>query len=410
MYSVTEILLIQLLCFFIVYNSPEFVRRFPNTNLTKILKEIMHFFIFICKNNPLISDYSDTYNLIEYENENKDEIIKQEEPIKEVKFEEKYLEKFKKFPNEYQFTELEIDDENKEYIQIKESSEKKRFKEIQEIKKKLQQIHEIQNNYTDTDNLTTTTVLNEYGINMILIFFDLEEYYEDYPDDINIEELYMDLLKKKDELEKELLVIESKPLTDDDYSKLAREKIINKKLDKYIDNYVLEYTPLGNIYMRYNNDKKSFEYFSNNTIPYRYLEPVGRKYVMTYWCKPIFIDIDEELKRAEVRYDEDKKNNPKKILDQLKNYNNYTKDQTMRPMKNKKKYVLPPQIQANLPNINTNKQSEKQLLKENANRYTWEGRLSNFCPLKKIDKKVLDKKLTMSYAEFKKIQQQQNKK
>ena len=41
-------------------------------------------------------------------------------------------------------------------------------------------------------------------------------------------------------------------------------------------------------------------------------------------------------------------------------------------------------------------------LKEKANRYTWEGRLTNFCPLKKIDKKVLDKNLNMTYTEFKK--------
>jgi hypothetical protein len=169
--------------------------------------------------------------------------------------------------------------------------------------------------------------------------------------------------------------------------------------------------------MRYNNYKKSFEYFSNNSIPYRYLEPVGRRYVMTYWCKPIFVDIEEELKRAEVRYDEEKqkkeeynkkieeemKKNPRKILAQLKNYNKESKDVTMRPMKNRsnKNTVLPPQIKANLPDVN--KPDEKQLLKENANRYTWEGRLSNFCPLKKIDRKKVDKKLAMTYAEFKKI-------
>jgi hypothetical protein len=66
-------------------------------------------------------------------------------------------------------------------------------------------------------------------------------------------------------------------------------------------------------------------------------------------------------------------------------------------------FALPPQIKANLPNVNQN--SDKHLLKENANRYTWEGRLSSFCPLKKIDRKQLDKKLTMTYAEFKKMQQ-----
>ena len=433
MYSISEVLLIQILCFFIVYNSPGFIKYstryfyFSNTNLTKILKELIDFYMFICEHNPLILDYSDN-NYSEKE-ENNDKNDKNEtinlEPIKDVKFEEKYLEKFKKFPNEYQFTELELDDEQKEYIKIKNTKEKERFESIESIKFQLEKISDIQNNGNITNTGEDFTKdLNNYGINKLVQFFDLEEDYEDDPDDIDFEELYMDLLRKKGKLEKELLEIESNSMTDDDYRKLAREKIINKKLDKYIDNYVLEHTPLGNIYMRYNNDKKSFEYFSNNTIPYRYLEPVGRKYVMTYWCKPLFVDIDEELKRAEVRYDEEKKkkeeddkkreeerkNNPKNILAQLKNYNKDTKEQTIRPMKNRKNNVLPPQIQANLPDINTNKQTEKQLLKENANRYTWEGRLTNFCPLKKIDRKVLDKKLTMSYAEFKKMQQQQQNK
>jgi DeoR/GlpR family transcriptional regulator of sugar metabolism len=62
-------------------------------------------------------------------------------------------------------------------------------------------------------------------------------------------------------------------------------------------------------------------------------------------------------------------------------------------------------------NVQGDSRLVEQLLKENANRYTWEGRLTNFCPLKKIDKKVLDKKLNMTYSEFKKLQQEsQNKK
>ena len=54
--------------------------------------------------------------------------------------------------------------------------------------------------------------------------------------------------------------------------------------------------------------------------------------------------------------------------------------------------------------IGVKENKEKLLVKENANRYTWEGRLTNFCPLKQIDKKILDKKLSMTYADFKKIQ------
>jgi len=63
---------------------------------------------------------------------------------------------------------------------------------------------------------------------------------------------------------------------------------------------------------------------------------------------------------------------------------------------------LPPQIKANLPNVNSN--NEKKFLKENANRYTWEGRLNSFSLLKKIDKKIVNKNLSLSFAEFKKIQ------
>ena len=66
---------------------------------------------------------------------------------------------------------------------------------------------------------------------------------------------------------------------------------------------------------------------------------------------------------------------------------------------------LPPQIQANLPNVNSSGPPEKMLLKENANRYTWEGRMSNLSLIKKVEKKHVDKNYEMSFADFKKMQQ-----
>ena len=99
------------------------------------------------------------------------------------------------------------------------------------------------------------------------------------------------------------------------------------------------------------------------------------------------------------------------MLVKLKDYNKNTKENSIRPMKNRtdNNAMLPAQVKNNLPDIN--KKSEKMFLKEKANRYTWEGRLTNFCPLKKIDKKVIDKNLNMTYTEFKKLQQElQNKK
>jgi hypothetical protein len=186
----------------------------------------------------------------------------------------------------------------------------------------------------------------------------------------------------------------------------------------------MEYTPLGNIYMRYNNYKQSFEYFSNNSIPYRYLEPVGRKYVTTFFCKPIFIDLEEELKKADEKWESEYKkhedykkqelDNPSKSkqknqLVKLKNYNNDSFKQPMsnQPSKNRNQtnFVLPPQIKANLPDVN--QKTNKQLLKDRANRYTWEGRLSSFNVLKKIDKKLTDKHLTMTFTDFKRMRQSQ---
>lgn len=441
-----EINIIPLLAFIVIYNSPRIV-KYLNIDLKKTMIKLVNFYIFICENNKLIldyyvTDYSDVPELVENicnmegngnGNGNTTENVNTNVTVKEIKYENKYLEKFKTFPNEYYFSEMELEDEKKEYENIKKSTEQLRFNTIREIKYKLDKIHDIQNNGNITNTGEDFTKdINEYGINKLLGFFNLREEYEDDPDDIDFEELYNDLLNEKVELDQKMLEIDNTKMSEDDFRKVARDEMIKRKLDKYIDNYILEYTPLGNIYMRYNNDKKSFEYFSNNTIPYRYLEPVGRKYVMTYWCKPLFVDIEEELKKAEEKYDEekkredDKKNNQKNMLvnvhAQFKNYNKDTKQQLStttttnstsnmnRPSKNRNNSnnVLPPQIQANLPDVNN--KLEKQLLKENSNRYTWEGRLANFCPLKKIDKKVLDKKLSMTYGEFKKMQEQQNKK
>jgi hypothetical protein len=429
MYNISEILIIPLLGFIIIINSKSVINylnptfSFFTVYFKKKINEFLTFSYktgkFLRENISLINDDLNTEKI-----EIKDSINISENKKLEKRFEDKYLEKFKNFPNNFSFSELELKQENEEYIKIKLEYEENRFNQINIIKEKLSKIKEIhEKGNIDHSNENYTQNINDLGINLLIKFFDIEEEYYNDSEDFDLEELYSDLLKNKEELLKKLEETEQIIMSDEEMRKNAREKIINKKLDKLIDNYVLEYTPLGNIYMRFNNDKKSFEYFSNNTIPYRYLEPVGRKYVITYWCKPLFVDLEQELKKAEEQYDqekkkmenekkniqEDSKNNPRKVLAQLKNYNKEGMDMKMTQIKNRlnKNSVLPPQIKVNLPDVN--KPSEKQLLKENANRYTWEGRLTNFCPLKKLDRKIFDKKLVMSYADFKKIQQQKTK-
>ena len=424
MYNISDIIDV-ILCLTVTY---KLIQTVPYIYVTVNTGYIFltDFLDVISENNPLLIDYDDILN-----EEKETIVLKSEIEIGKIeqKYEDKYLEKFKRFPNEFQFTELEMEEEKKEFENIKTTTETNRNQSINKIKEQLGKIYEIENgdNLTSELNENVTENINTLCKNGLIQFFNLED---EEPDDIDLEQLYIDLVEKKNELKKELKCIEETILEDEDEDMLikARETIVTRKLDKFIDNYILEHTPLGNIYMRYNNSKKSFEYFSNSTMPYRYLEPVGRKYVMTYWCKPLFIDIEEELKKSEQKNEEMKKKEDdnkrmveelktetgaKDVIAKLKNYNKDTKNQAnMKPqMKNRSgsNFVLPPQIKANLPNVN--QQNEKHLLKENANRYTCEGRLTGFSPLKKIDKKILDKNLSMSYADFKKIQkEEQNKK
>lgn len=434
MYNIADLIEV-ILCLILVYNINsviyEFVNILPDMNqITKGILSLDNFLLFISENNTLYLEFYD--NIIEEQINpsivNADIDVKNEIVQKvEQKYEDKYLEKFKRFPNEFQFNELELEEERKEFENIKITNEQNRFQSINQITEQLNKIDEIEKegNITYERNLHFTENINEIGIYGLLNFFNLKDEYDDDPDDIDFEQLYINLIGKKNELKKELKFVEENILGEEEMRLEAREIIVNRKLDKFIDNYILECTPLGNIYMRYNNSKKSFEYFSNSTMPYRYLEPVGRKYVMTYWCKPIFIDIEDELKKSEEKFEEEKKKKEeeeadlktgtgsKNMLAKLKSYNKDTKNQaTMKPqMKNRggSNFALPPQIKANLPNVNQN--NEKQYLKEHANRYTCEGRLTGFSPLKKIDKKISDKKLTMSYADFKRMKkEEQNKK
>ena len=345
--------------------------------------------------------------------------------VKEDKFEDKYLQKFKAFKNEYSFTTDELQLEKQKYDELKAVFMKNKAKEIEDISWKITKLQRILDCVTIDENGTMTDV-SEDGKRLLTKYYDIEEEYYENPENYMLSDLFSELSEILEETKQKLKEQDSQVITDEEFKEQAHQYMLNLKLDGYINNYVNEMTPLGNVYMRYNNSKKSFEYYSNNTIPYRYLEPVGRKFVLTYFCKPLFIDIEDELNKAQLKKDEekDKRDNDKKendkrendkrendkrendkraedkknIFAQLKTYNNSSHEMS----KMGKQNVLPPQIKANLPNVNTSDTS-KMLLKENANRYTWEGRLANMNLLKKVDRKVVDKKYAMSFADFKRL-------
>ena len=184
---------------------------------------------------------------------------------------------------------------------------------------------------------------------------------------------------------------------------------------------VVEHTPLGNVAMHYDIKREAFVYYSDSVMPYRYLEVVARKYVITFHCKRVFIDMEDEINKAKTKIEEQKnakkleqeekeqtekqqaenqalelKEEPKKknVFATFKNYNtNTTKDSSNKPTTGNSNATT-----------TDNKNAEDLILKENANHYTCDGRYSNFIVLKKVDKTLVDKRLKMSFADFKKMQ------
>ena len=161
----------------------------------------------------------------------------------------------------------------------------------------------------------------------------------------------------------------------------------------------METTPTGNVLMFWNNDRNSFVYYSDTTIPYRYLEVVARKYVIMNHCREIYYIMEEQLKpliKEEIKEEkkEDKKEE-KSVFAKLKSYNQASILNTKAIAPNKQN------ISTRLPTINIKKEESSEiLLKENANRYSYEGKMINFSFLKKPKKNQSEK---ISFSEFKKL-------
>jgi hypothetical protein len=167
-------------------------------------------------------------------------------------------------------------------------------------------------------------------------------------------------------------------------------------LDNLKNTFVMEMTPNGNVLMFWDNDRNSFTYYSDTSIPYRYLEVVARKYVIMNNCREIYYIMEEQLKplaKEEKEVKEVKEINVN-VFAKLKSYNQSSIINT--------KNVAPKKqnISTRLPTINIKKEDKGDiLLKENANRYSYEGKMVNFSFLKKPKLNHSEK---ISFSEFKK--------
>jgi hypothetical protein len=335
--------------------------------------------------------------------ENNSEIKNKEEIFVPLKpYEDKYLEEVKRLSYDIVFSESELRTETKQRDIIRCNMEDKLKKDKAQIENHLAYLDKILNKL-------------ENG-----------EYDEDDKNDAENQETNEEKKEKKQQeiikiqneqkiFKKAQDLFEVKKIDDEEINKLAREFILKERLDNLKNCIVMEKTPIGNAIMFYNNEKSSFEYYSDSTLPYRYLEVIARKYILTYKCKQIFIDMEEEIKEAEKKLEEKKKKEEEeKQKEQEEKENGKLSTTTEKPSKNVfakfKNYNKDNSIKVAavpLDRPTTAKQTkpqEEKVIKERTNRYSFEGKLANFNFLKKIDRKVVDKRYAVSFSEFKKMQ------
>jgi|694.fasta_scaffold136633_2 hypothetical protein len=373
-----------------------------------------YFLLLLEKINIYLKNYHESLNnvkTIPLNNLSETSIIT---PKPKVNYEDKYLEAIRKLDKEYKFTEEEEKVRLQKYLDTFKSTNECYREKINEIEQKLINIE--------------TKIIKYDGSDDDFCMYDKEE--EDSHLGETKEERIKLLLNDKNILTEErekykyfIETTEGQRQTMKDSEELSVKYIIDQRLDKLNNCYIIENTPLGNVLMIYDTKKISFRYYSDNTIPYRYLETVARKYVKQYNCRPIFIDMEEELKLSEERFETEKKEKEeteKKREESVKNnqpieekknvftkFKSYNKDTGS----GKTSYAAPPKnsISTNKKIISDpEKEKEKQFLKDKANRYTYEGKFANFSFIKKVDRKVVDKKFGMTFADFKKMKKDKN--
>jgi hypothetical protein len=389
--------------------------------ITEIMVEIHKFIQFIHNENPLLLTYYEEESDEEEEQEQEqDQDNVQDQPPPVEPYENKYMSKFKQFTNDYSFTWADLKFKQDMIVEIPHKIKTEIIPEIMKqikfkedfIKTKTNELIELLQEHSDKDDNFKTELIEwykTYGLVGLLEKYGTPRnttYNEELSDMYDEEsELYIiinkcneDLCKLNKELEEYKSKIEfNEPHQLAIIENQAQKLMIEKKLNNLMNNYIIEYAPVGNVVMRYNHHDQTFDYFSNNSIPYRYLETIGRKYVMTYQCKNIFIDMETEVENANKLNEENKNSskstshkiikNPVSSINQINKKNQMTNKHAPENRNNSTTVVNP------INNLD--------IAVKNSNRYTWKGRFADFKILKSVKKEIINKNLKLSFKDFK---------
>jgi hypothetical protein len=392
--------------------------------LTEIIVEFHKFLEFIHNENPLLLTYYEEDDNASEEEDNEEH--PQSTQVVVEPYENKYMTKFKQFTSDYAFTWADLKFKQEMLVEIpnkiktetipyitKQIEIKKDF-----IKSKVNELIKLLEDHNERDSDTDTDTDDEDS----QLRKELTEYYETYGLDGLLEkygtpvkstfnvnkknnnetEFYIIIRNSKEELSKLNAQLDEyhEKIRLNQFDNQAYQLMIDKKLNNLMNNYIIEYTPLGNVVMRYNHNDQTFDYFSNNSIPYRYLETIGRKYVLTYQCKNIFIDMDTEVEHANKLNEENKNKSSSHKIIQLNNKNNKNQLNINNKNSSNTKNKSLPENRNNSTTI-VNPINNIDIVVKNSNRYTWKGRFADFKIVKSVKKEIVNKNLKVSFKEFK---------
>jgi hypothetical protein len=272
-------------------------------------------------------------------------------PQTHLPYEKKYVEKFQALSSDIILTEKEsqLKKEKKQ-----EWENEKRWKEIDQELKELEEKIEIKRNCIQVDDK-----INILGLTARKMFLQAE--------------------KKERERNSQ------------DESFFLKQVLV-EKWKKLQNNILLEQTPLGNVLMYYNQPTESFIYYSDHTIPFRYLETVSRKYVVTYHCKALYNEVKEDNEKEDNEKEDNEKEDNEKEDKKKESPAAPAKKEVFAKLKN---YAL----DTTKGTTRQNKQKGMPVLKDIVNRYTHKGKMQDFDMLQRKHK-VLPKRRALTFSEW----------
>jgi hypothetical protein len=180
----------------------------------------------------------------------------------------------------------------------------------------------------------------------------------------------------------------------DKYDEMESEDLDEDYVKTLKNNVLYEMTPKGRIIMYYDFEKESFIYYCDTKdVPYLYLETVARKYALTYHSKKIVVYIKRELDAAkETNIANDNKSKAQALVDAKKtdnlfaSFKSYNRKGTGGSKTMNKKFIL----------------------RQNANRYSYSGKVNTYSFLKRNEYKIEKPMDKMDYETFKKLMAKKN--